>query len=234
MPPCFEVIPVIDLKDGAAVAAVGKRGRAAYRPLNTPLCRTGDAVEAARGYLSIHPFSKIYIADLDAIERGYIHDSPLKRIKDALPGVELWVDNGLRDEDSCRAWMAKGLGRLVLGSESQRTFGLAPRVGAVLSLDFRNGAFLGPPEILEEAGLWPGEVIAMTLDDVGAWGGPNMELLTRLRQKAPAASVYAAGGVRDAADVAALASLGARGALVATALHNGTLTGRELAALQSR
>lgn len=224
----FEVIPVIDLKGGRAVGAIGVHGRAAYKPLDTPLCRNGDPVEAARGYLSIYPFRKIYIADLDAIEHGGIHDSPLEQIKDAFPDVELWVDNGLHEESACRAWLAKGLGRLVLGSESQRAPGLAPGLGAILSLDFRDDEFLGPREILDQSSAWPPEVIAMPLNTVGAGRGPTFGLIRRLKSKAPGTTFYAAGGVRDATDLKALASLGAGGVLTATALHNGALTGRDL------
>jgi phosphoribosylformimino-5-aminoimidazole carboxamide ribotide isomerase len=43
--------------------------------------------------------------------------------------------------------------------------------------------------------------------------------------------VYAAGGVRNLDDLAALASLNAHGALMATALHSGAITQKEIAAL---
>jgi phosphoribosylformimino-5-aminoimidazole carboxamide ribotide isomerase len=230
--PCFEIIPVIDLKGGKAVAAVGANGRAAYKPLKSALCPTGDPVDAARGYLARHPFRKLYIADLDAIEHGDFHDSALERIRDAFPDLELWVDNGLSKESACRAWQAKGLGRLILGSESQRAPGLAPQIGAILSLDFRDGRFLGPAALLDEAQSWPEEVIAMALDDVGASKGPNMALLKRLQGVAPSVAFYAAGGVRDGADLKALAQCGVRGALVATALHNGSLTASDIKGLE--
>jgi HisA/HisF family protein len=230
--PCFELIPVIDLKGGKAVAAVGANGRDAYRPLNTALCPAGDPVDAARGYLAIHPFRKMYIADVDAIEHGALHDSSLERIRDAFPDLELWVDNGLSEESACRAWQAKGLGRLILGSESQKEPGLASRINAILSLDFREGRFLGPSALLEETQWWPAQVIAMALDDVGANKGPGVGLLKRLRARAPHVAFYAAGGVRDGADLKALAQLGARGALIATSLHNGTLTARDIQDLE--
>jgi phosphoribosylformimino-5-aminoimidazole carboxamide ribotide isomerase len=43
--------------------------------------------------------------------------------------------------------------------------------------------------------------------------------------------VYAAGGVRNRDDLAALISLNAHGALMATALHSGAITQKEIAAL---
>lgn len=227
----MDIIPVIDLKDGKAVKAVGAHGRAAYRPLQSLLCADGDPLDATRGYLSLHPFSRLYVADLDAIETGAVQDRPLQRIRDAFPDLELWVDNGLSDEAACRAWLAKGLGRLVLGSESQRETKLAPRLDAVLSLDFRGGVLLGPEALLDEPQFWPDRVIAMALDDVGAGRGPDLALLQRLQGLAPHAAFYAAGGVRNAADLHRLAERGVRGALVATALHSGALTAADIAAL---
>jgi phosphoribosylformimino-5-aminoimidazole carboxamide ribotide isomerase len=228
---CIEIIPVIDLKGGKAVAAVGAQGRAAYKPLDTPLCRTGDAVDAALGYMSIYPFPRLYIADLDAIENGRFHDSVLERIKDALPHTELWIDNGLNEETACRAWLSRGLGRLALGSESQRETDLAPRLDAILSLDFRGNRFLGPGALLDCPQAWPREVIGMALDDVGAGRGPNLERLARLLRLAPDRALYAAGGVRGVSDLTTLAGMGVRGALVATALHNGALSARDVRSL---
>lgn len=230
----MDIIPVIDLKGGKAVRAVGAQGRAAYRPLQSPLCPDGDPLDAARGYLSLYPFSRLYVADLDGIETGAVQDLLLQRIRNAFPDLELWVDNGLHHEAACRAWLAKGLGRLVLGSETQRETGLAPRLGAVLSLDFRGGVFLGPASLLDAPELWPEQVIAMALHEIGAARGPDIALLQRLQRLAPHAALYVAGGVRDAADLDRLAALGVRGALVATALHAGALTAADLAGLRRR
>jgi uncharacterized protein related to proFAR isomerase len=44
-------------------------------------------------------------------------------------------------------------------------------------------------------------------------------------------AVYAAGGVRNARDLAAIAALDAQGAVIATALHSGAVTQNEIAAL---
>ena len=46
--------------------------------------------------------------------------------------------------------------------------------------------------------------------------------------EAAGTEVYAAGGVRDAADLRALAAAGIAGALVASSLHNGRITAEDL------
>ena len=225
----MEIIPVIDLKGGVAVRArMGER--ASYAPIESPLSRSSDPVDVARGYLGLHGFRRIYVADLDGIEGRGRDDRMLVRLRAAFPDIELWVDNGLQDEPACRAWLRQGLGRLVLGSESQSDETLPGRLGAVLSLDFRGESFIGPPRLLDDAGLWPDEVIVMTLARVGSGLGPDLVRLEAVRHKAPRARVYAAGGVRDAVDLAALEAERVAGALVASALHDGRIGRRELAA----
>jgi phosphoribosylformimino-5-aminoimidazole carboxamide ribotide isomerase len=93
----------------------------------------------------------------------------------------------------------------------------------VLSLDFQGDAFLGPRQLLNDASLWPAEVIVMTLDRVGNSNGPALERLASIVSRAEGRRIYAAGGVRNAADIQALQRIGVVGALTTTALHSGTL-----------
>ena len=59
---------------------------------------------------------------------------------------------------------------------------------------------------------------------VGMGSGPDLERLSTLRRQAPArCRLYAAGGLRDKGDLAALAEIGVSGILVASALHDGRL-----------
>ena len=101
----------------------------------------------------------------------------------------------------------------------------------MLSLDFRGNAFQGPPKILDEPALWPNRVIVMTLARVGSAAGPDLERLAAIRSIAGGREIYAAGGVRDANDLAALKAGGAAGALVATALHERRVVRADLEAI---
>ena len=150
----MDVIPVLDLKGGTVVRArMGRRDQ--YRPIETPLSPTSDPVDVARGLLSVHPFRIVYVADLDAIERSGDNRAALARLKAAFPDVTLWVDNGLADCDGADEWLADGLGHLVLGSEAQANADLVRRLAAdarvILSLDFRDRTFEGPPALLEDS-----------------------------------------------------------------------------------
>jgi phosphoribosylformimino-5-aminoimidazole carboxamide ribotide isomerase len=228
----MQVIPVIDLKGGTVVhARMGQR--ALYRPIETPLARGSAPSDVVAGLLSVHPFTTLYVADLDAIGGAGNNRAVLRHLKQDFPQLKLWVDSGTADLDAATEWLQEGLGRLVLGSETQRDASLAYHLSenaqVVLSLDFRGQEFQGPPALLAQSDSWPPRVIAMTLHRVGSHAGPDLARLAAVKAAAGATrDVYAAGGVRDAADLRALARNGITGALIASSLHDERVTGADL------
>jgi phosphoribosylformimino-5-aminoimidazole carboxamide ribotide isomerase len=229
--PDLRAVPVIDLMHGEVVSA--RMGdRASYRPLNSPLSPTSDAVDVVRGLLAVHPFQTVYVADLDAIQNNGDNVQTLRRIRDAFPALQLWVDNGAADPAAIEALIGADLGAPVIGSESQRDAKLIAQHRdsrrVVLSLDFRGETFQGPPEILAEPALWPSRVIVMTLARVGSAAGPDVARFAAIRSMAGGRELYAAGGVRDMADLSALKAAGASGALIATALHEQRIRAADL------
>ena len=234
-----EIIPVIDLMGDNVVHA--RRGeRHAYRPLNSPLCSGSKPVDVVAGYLSVYPFTNIYIADLDAIMGQGDSGRIIAELRHAFPGLGFWVDNGLSTVAGCRSWLQLEFGDLVLGSEAQTDHatidGLAPEIAAdriVLSLDFKDGRFLGPKALRDQPVLWPQRLIAMTLSRVGADTGPDCALLDQLRLQAPGKNIFAAGGVRGGEDLLELHRRGISGVLVASALHAGRIGEREIAAVRN-
>ena len=107
-----------------------------------------------------------------------------------------------------------------------------PEAPLVLSLDLRGGRLLSPDPALAALGArrtrsracadaGVREAIVLDLARVGSGEGPDVALLAALRARFPEVELLAGGGVRDAADLRALADAGAAGALVATALHSG-------------
>jgi phosphoribosylformimino-5-aminoimidazole carboxamide ribotide isomerase len=226
-----EVIPVIDLKGGLVVRArMGER--AAYRPIETALSPTSEACDVVRGLLSVYPFARLYIADLDAIERVGSNDAIVATLRENFPRLEFWVDRGIADRRAAEDWLAAGLAHLVLGSESLsetdvvRHFADDPRV--ILSLDFRGATFQGPAHLLAHPEDWTKRVIVMTLARVGSGAGPDLERLGAIQTAAPMHIIYAAGGLRDLSDLRALQNAGISGVLVATSLHDGRLSGGDI------
>jgi phosphoribosylformimino-5-aminoimidazole carboxamide ribotide isomerase len=220
----LEIIPVIDLKGGNVVRA--KAGeRASYAPIETPLSRTPDPVEVAAGLLSVAAAGTLYVADLDAIEGSGDNRRSLLRLAAAFPNIALWIDGGVRTEAGAASFHQDGIGRIVLGSESQTSARLLRMLAdrAVLSLDFKGETSLGPAEIHDEPSSWPGDVIVMTLQRVGSGLGPDLTKLRSIKAMRPDARVYAAGGLRHQADLDDLAAIGLSGVLVASALHDGRI-----------
>lgn len=230
----MKIIPVLDLKGGQVVRAEQGR-RDDYRPIVTPLSGSADPVAVARGLRSLHPFSTFYVADIDAIEGRVPNDDATARLAAMPEALELWLDAGFSDGSQLAATLAMPRCHAVLGSESQRDAALLDRfrnhAGLILSLDFFQDGFRGPPLLLEEPDLWPHRVIVMTLARVGAASGPDFSTLAEIKAKAGARMLIAAGGVRNEADLRQLSSLGIAAALVSTSLHNGKLTSGEIAAL---
>lgn len=222
----FEIIPVIDLRHGAVVQA--RAGdRASYAPIVTPLAKGSAPADVARGLLAAVSARILYVADLDAIiDRTAPDLTSLSAIATACPGTTLWVDAGFAQEAVLAAFLDTGLGRPVIGSESQVDVDLVRRFGdqAVFSLDTRGGERLGPANLHDEPAHWPRDVIVMTLGRVGVGAGPDLDRLAAVAAQRADARLYAAGGVRGWADVAALKARGVAGALVASAIHDGYLS----------
>lgn len=231
VPPVF-VIPAIDLKSGTVVRARQGR-RAAYRPLAARLGGGSAAREVIGALLRLHHFPAVYVADLDAIEGQGDNAAVLAGIAAAFPALELWVDSGIGDLAALES--RRGPGRAVIGSESLRSLPQWRRMRArakdklVLSLDYRGHRFLGPPLLAHTAALWPKRVIVMTLARVGARTGPDLTKLRAAMRRAGRRDIFAAGGLRNARDIARLAGIGAAGVLAAGALYDGRLSPRALA-----
>jgi phosphoribosylformimino-5-aminoimidazole carboxamide ribotide isomerase len=233
----MNIIPVLDLRGGVVVRAqMGERHR--YQPIVSPLSPTSNPADVMRGLLSVHPFTTFYFADLDAIERTGCNEPVLHRLRAEFPALAFWVDCGVADVAAAKRWLDAGLGDLVVGSESQKDTALLRHMTGqdrvdqdriVLSLDYRGDTFQGPPALLD-GGAWPQRLIVMTLARVGSGAGPDLDRLCAIRDAAPGRDIYAAGGVRDGADLAALRSAGMAGARVATSLHDGRLRSSDIAA----
>ena len=225
----FAVIPVLDLRHGRVVRA--RRGeRASYAPIVTPLAKGSDPDSVARGLLDAWPATTLYVADLDAIMDGAAPNlAALERITRACPGIALWVDAGFSDAVGVADFLASGLGRPVIGSESQSDTalltGLRDRRGALPRQPRRRSAWDRPRCTRMPLAL----AARRDRDDAGPRRRGHRSRIFR-RTLAPArdsetgqARLHAAGGVRGIDDLLALRGAGLAGALVASALHDGVL-----------
>jgi HisA/HisF family protein len=235
MPLPFSIVPVLDLKGGSVVhARAGERE--SYRPIETPLSKSAAPLDVLSGLRTLHPFRRLYIADLDAIEGKGDHGEVVAALLGRFTDLEIWLDAGFAGAEAAAAAAGPRL-RPVLGSESlaahaatANSFTRLAEKSCPLSLDYRGDRFLGPPALEETPALWPADVIVMTLARVGTGQGPDRERLARVKALAGPRRIWAAGGVRGVEDLERLAAMGVAGALVATALHDGRLPRAALAA----
>jgi phosphoribosylformimino-5-aminoimidazole carboxamide ribotide isomerase len=186
----------------------------------SPLAATSAPREVLRGLLGLAAFPTVYVADLDAIAGTGDHRAAMESLREEAPGIEIWLDGGF----PCIAAVPPGVVP-VLGSESLVEAANLAEARCVLSLDYKGGRFLGPAAVENNPELWPDRVILMTLDRVGGGAGPDLAGLAALKRRAGGRAVFAAGGTRHEGDIAALRQAGIAGALVASALHDGSLPG---------
>ena len=219
------IIPVIDIRNAQVVhARCGKRDD--YRPLQTALCHNSDPLELVHAYLSLYPFTEIYLADLDAIEQTGQNDAVVTSLHNHFSDLTFWLDAGNNIADDLHS-----LERLrpVIGTETGVTSQqLACHTGhdskPILSLDFLGSNLKGDASLLENTKSWPEDVIVMSLQRVGSGHGPDLDLLSYIQSIAAEKNLFMAGGIRSEHDLDELCSRGVAGVLLASALHNNKIS----------
>src|SRR5688572_17917244 len=111
----MQIIPVIDLLDGVVVRGVAGR-RSEYRPVESRLVASSNAIDIARAFREQFGFTQLYVADLDAI----MHAKPQLAIcrQLASEGFELLIDCGLRELDDARAVFEAGAAAVIAALET--------------------------------------------------------------------------------------------------------------------
>ena len=225
----MRVVPVVDIKGGIVVHA--RRGRRdAYAPLRSPLVEGCEPVAVAQALCGLCRTTTLYVADLDALAGAPVNAAALA----ALAAVaEPWVDAGATTPEAAAALHRAGVARNVVGTESLGP-GAEITAPVVLSVDLRDGRLISrDPELAGRdpvavvplaRALGASELLVIDLARVGSGSGPPLDAVADLAAALSAVAIYAGGGVRDDADLRALESAGAAGALVATALHEGRIT----------
>jgi len=229
----MRIVPVMDLLDGTVVHAVGGE-REKYEPVDSVLTNTADPLKIASKFEEIG-FKDTYIADLNAIQEVGENLDVVERLASETD-LDLIVDAGFKSSDEVAPYKERDIYRAVLATETLESFEEVRRtveehsLPVTGSIDVKEGEvltkFLGELTVtesvrkFEEAGV--GDLILLNLKRVGSSGGPDLELLTRVIEAADV-PILTGGGIRDTEDLERLKKRGAAGALVATALHSGSI-----------
>ena len=232
----MEIIPVIDIKDGLVVSAQQGQ-RDTYQPIRSTLCSLSTIESVLNGFLSVHAFRTIYIADLNAITNTGNNYNLINQVITENKGIDFWVDDGKKIHELSIPNQTNH--KSIIGSEYQKITAFQNKVqhitNYILSLDFfPNQGYTGPNELLENSSLWSQNVIIMSLECVGKNAGPDIERLKHFNQKYSDKNFIAAGGVRNEKDLFSLKKIGINHALVASALHSGAITATVIKNLQTK
>ena len=227
----MEIIPVIDVLGGKVVHARGGV-RSQYPLLQSVLTSHYEPLQVIIDVLAWLPFSTIYIADLDAILEQQQNIALYKILAEHFPQVTFLLDAGIDSKLSWQYFLDYPNIKPVIGSETLVDIAWlsdsAIQQKSILSLDFQHGQFLGEQRLLQQPALWADNIIAMNIDHIGAQSGPDFELLASLQRQAINSQIIAAGGVRSEQDLIDLERQGIERVLIASALHDGRITKRNV------
>jgi len=241
----LRVIPVMDILGGKVVhARKGERDK--YRPIETVLSKSAEPVEVAKAFYREFSFEELYVADLDAILGKEASIEYIRRICKATP-MEVMVDAGVSSFLDARKLGDAGASRIIVGTETLSDVSklslIVDRMGGdkiISSLDLRDGKVISrsatlkmqaptkAAKILEGIGV--SQLIVLELTRVGSESGADRSLAGSI-VKSVKIPVITGGGVRNMNDLAELKKTGVDGVLVATSLHTGSITKRDLASL---
>lgn len=224
-PGILVLLPAVDVLDGAAVRLErGDFGRIT--------ASAGDPAELVRRLAGDRP-AWIHVVDLDAARDGSIHQGLIRRLVVAADGVPVQAAGGVRSTADALALVEAGAARVVVGTAAFAPGGPRPYVEVlgdrlVVAVDVRDGKVatngwrlssgLGVEEAVDrcvDAGV--SRLLCTAVERDGTLAGPDVELVASVVERS-CLPVLAAGGIRSDDDLAALARVGAEGAIVGRAL----------------
>lgn len=218
------IIPVIDIRDGMAVA--GERD--CYRGLESILCNSSDPLALAKRIQGFG-FREIYVADLDGILDSK-PDLDLLRRMSMGARLSIMADVGVWEPDDLVSVQMDGI-KPVIASESFSSLNLLqfPR-DFILSIDTRDGKLLSAMDMgLDDfIDIVAGSnkmktIIIMDLARTGISGGPNVSLCMKVLRALPERRIIYGGGIRYPRDIRLLVEVGISAVLVGSALHEGRI-----------
>jgi phosphoribosylformimino-5-aminoimidazole carboxamide ribotide isomerase len=223
----FATIPAVDVLDGRAVRLL----RGDYDRIELD---AGDPLELVRRAASSAP-PLVHVVALGAARDGGAPLELARAVVAAAGSVPVQLGGGVRSPEDVFQLIEAGIERVVVGTAA---FGSTPlrefasnqvavavdvADGVVRTNGWLQSTALTTERALErcaEAGI--ATVICTAIDRDGTRGGPDLELLRRVRSRFEG-RVLAAGGIRNAADVTAVRDLGLDGVVVGRAWLDGTL-----------
>jgi len=217
------VIPAVDVLDGKAVRLTqGDYGR---------VDEAGDPLELVRRAAGFSP-PFVHVVALGAARDGGVPVELARAVVEAASPVPVQFGGGVRSVGDAEALRGAGVARVMIGTAA---FGEIPleefgdvvvavdvAEGIVRTAGWRESSGLTTAAALErcaDAGVT--KVLCTAVARDGTRSGPDLDLLGDARSLF-GGEILAAGGIRDADDLAAIEALGIDGAVVGRAWLEGT------------
>jgi phosphoribosylformimino-5-aminoimidazole carboxamide ribotide isomerase len=223
----FAIVPAVDVLDGRAVRLTqGDYGR---------VDEMGDPLELVRRAAASSP-PVVHVVALDAARDGGIPLELAEAVVDAAEPVPVQLGGGVRSPTDVAALCEAGVARVMVGTAAfgarpLRDFAEAGEVGVAVDVadgvvrtaGWLSSSGLTVDDALDrcaDAGVQ--HVVCTAIARDGTRAGPDLDLL-RAARACYDGELLAAGGIRNAADVAAVRELGIDGVVVGRAWLEGTL-----------
>jgi len=220
-------VPAVDVLDGRAVRLT----QGDYERVDD----VGDPLELVRRAADAAP-PWIHVIALAAARDGGVSITLAEAVVEAAAPVPVQLGGGVRSPADVSALIESGVARVMVGTAA---FGALPlgdfadagevgvavdvADGIVRTAGWLSSSWLTVDEALDrcaDAGVQ--HVVCTAIARDGTRAGPDLELLRTARARYHG-ELLAAGGIRDAADVAAVRELGIDGVVVGRAWLEGTL-----------
>ena len=222
----FRTIFVMDLLDGFVVHAVrGERENYRHVHLFSGLVNTSNPIEVIN---SLQP-KEVYIADLNRLNGNGDNKEIIEEISRS---CNVMLDWGVKSSEDLKG-ASEIADKIILGTETASIDLIAMVSGydISVSLDIKNGALVSrgmrheysPLELVEKLNdIDISDLIILDMDSIGTKAGIDLEFLEMVREIS-GHSLILGGGIKEAIELKQLEEIGFSGALVATAIHDGSI-----------
>ncbi|TFG14565.1 MAG: hypothetical protein EU535_03320 [Promethearchaeota archaeon] len=238
----FRIIPVMDILNSTAVHAI-KGEREKYNPLKSKIFNTSNPLEIVKKLNEKYNFDEIYIADLDAIVKKKPNFELLSKFLKN-PSLNILLDPGIIDKEDILIYSKFKLSKLIFGVETINNLDvitegikiLGPN-NVCISIDMFKGRIIS--NLKEFKGQIPinlvkilndlnvKEIILLDLFRVGQKLGGVPDLYLEVRNQFRG-NILVGGGIKNLDDIILLDNHNFSGALIGTALYDGSIKINEL------
>ncbi|AKP03406.1 1-(5-phosphoribosyl)-5-[(5-phosphoribosylamino)methylideneamino]imidazole-4-carboxamide isomerase [Companilactobacillus pabuli] len=228
------IFPAIDLKNGQSVRLYQGDYQAVTTINEEPIQQALEINKAG--------IKQLHLVDLDGAKSGQPENLPMiKQIRQNFRGF-LELGGGIRTYQIAQQYLNLGIDRIVIGSAALKNPQLVKQLlddfgsqKIAIGIDGKNGQ-VATEGWLEQSDVKMTSLISkmnefgaenFIVTDVsrdGAMQGPNLDLLTNLREEIPQVNLIASGGIRNVEDLKALQKMGIEESIIGKALFEKTIS----------